>query len=173
MHVQSCFLLIKLIVFFFLTFSLPSALLDLKIPNGTWPQRSAILDFSFVALIPCEGYDQRLDINLFNVKVEFWANIPFQKIKFLIETSRIMIRNHLHSQRIKTIKTIAGSSMDFFLIYKCLQLARKKSSCTQQFQTVLIIFPFVCLRRFSVVLPRCGFSLLLTLQLAPDSLQTK
>ena len=58
MHVQSCFLLIKLIVVvFFLTFSLPSALLDLKIPNGAWPQRSAILDFSFVALIPCEGYD--------------------------------------------------------------------------------------------------------------------
>ena len=56
MHVQSCFLLIKQIVFLF-TFSLPSALLDLKIPNGTWPQRSAILDFSFVALIPCEGYD--------------------------------------------------------------------------------------------------------------------
>ena len=45
-----------------------------------------------------------------------------------IETSRIMIRNHLHSQRIKTIKTITGSSMDFFLIYKCLQLARIKSS---------------------------------------------
>ena len=59
MHVQSCFLLIKLIVVVvvFLTFSLPSALLDLKIPNGAWPQRSAILDFSFVALIPCEGYD--------------------------------------------------------------------------------------------------------------------
>ena len=60
MHVQSCFLLIKLlvfVVFFFLTFSLPSALLDLKIPNGTWTERSAILDFSFVALIPCEGYD--------------------------------------------------------------------------------------------------------------------
>ena len=62
-----------------------------------------------------------------------------------------MIRNHLHSQRIKAIKTITGSSMDFFLIYKCLQLARKKSSfplhpslslpsfCTQQFHTVLII----------------------------------
>ena len=48
--------LFLLFVFFF-TFSLPSALLDLKIPNGTWPQRSAILDFSFVALIPCEGYD--------------------------------------------------------------------------------------------------------------------
>ena len=57
MHVQSCFLLFKLIVWVFLTFSLPSALLDLKIPNGTWPQRLAILDFSFVALIPCEGYD--------------------------------------------------------------------------------------------------------------------
>ena len=37
-----------------------------------------------------------------------------------------MIRNHLHSQRIKTIKTITRSPMDFFLIYKCLQLARKK-----------------------------------------------
>ena len=37
-----------------------------------------------------------------------------------------MIRIHLHSQRIKTIKTITRSSMDFFLIYKCLQLARKK-----------------------------------------------
>ena len=60
MRVQSCFLLIKLLVFvlfFFLTFSLPSALLDLKIPNGTWTERSAILDFFFVALIPCEGYD--------------------------------------------------------------------------------------------------------------------
>ena len=87
-----------------------------------------------------------------------------------------MIRNHLHSQRIKAIKTITGSSMDFFLIYKCLQLARKKSSfpspppslhpslslpsfCTQQFQTVLIIFPFVCLRRFSTVLPSVAFHL--------------
>ena len=119
-------LLNYLFCFFFLTFSLPSALLDLKIPNGTWTERSAILDFSFVALILCEGYDQRLDINLFNVKVEFWANISVQKIKFVIETSRIMIRNHLHSQRIKTIKTITRSSMDFFLIYKCLQLARKK-----------------------------------------------
>ena len=37
-----------------------------------------------------------------------------------------MIRNHLHSQRIKTIKTITRGPMDFFLIYKCLQLARKK-----------------------------------------------
>ena len=90
-----------------------------------------------------------------------------------------MIRNHLHSQRIKTIKTITGSSMDFFVIYKCLQLARKKSSpllphpslslpsvCAQQFQTVLIFFPYVCLTRFSIVLidtnhlcPKCGFSL--------------
>ena len=57
--------------------------------------------------------------------------------------------------------------MDFFLIYKCLQLARKKiltpnpppprpslslpSVCAQQFQTVLIFFPSVCLRRFSTV----------------------
>ena len=154
MHVQSCFLLIKLLVFvvvFFLTFSLPSALLDLKIPNGTWTERSAILDFSFVALIPCEGYDQRLDINLFNVKVEFWANIPFQKIKFL------MIRNHLHSQRIKTIKTITRSSMIIFSFINACSWREKKSSrpslslpsvCAQQFQSVLIFFPSVCLRRF-------------------------
>ena len=93
----------------------------------------------------------------------------------------------------KTIKTITGSSMDFFVIYKCLQLARKKSSplpphpslslpsvCAQQFQTVLIFFPYVCLTRFSIVLidtnhlcPKCGFSLVLTLQLAPNSLRTK
>ena len=37
-----------------------------------------------------------------------------------------MVRNRLHSQRIKIIKTITGNSLDFFLIYKCLQLARKK-----------------------------------------------
>ena len=79
-----------------------------------------------------------------------------------------MIRNHLYSQRIKTIKTITGSSMDFFLIYKCLQLARKKILTPNPpppppplpftpfclcatISDCFNIFPSVCLRRFSTV----------------------